>query len=63
MSVFVVTTFLPRAVGDDDDKATDGAVTVTDVCIARRPITCAPTSIRYLTNIMDPINYGNNNKR
>ena len=55
MSVLVVTTFLPRAV-DEDDKAAD--VTVTDVCIARRPITCAPTgtSIRYLTNIMDPIN-------
>ena len=66
MSVlFVVTTFLPRAF-DVDDKAADVAVavTVTDVCVARRPITCAPTSIRYLTNmIMDPINYGNNNKQ
>ena len=56
MSVFVATTILPRAVGDEDDKVADVADTVTDVCIARRPITCAPTSIGYLTNIMDPIN-------
>ena len=48
MSVFVVTTFLPRAF-DVDDVAV--AAAVTDVCVARRP-----TSIRYLTNIMDPIN-------
>ena len=52
MSVFVVvTTVLPRAFDVDDV-----AVAVTDVCVARRPITCAPTSIRYLTNMMDPIN-------
>ena len=62
MSVFVVTTFLPRA-DEEDDKATDVAVAVTDGGVAHRPITCTPTSIRYLTNMMDPINYGNNNKR